>query len=155
MVFVVSETALNFIMMGIWLGIFIVSIILEAESAQVVSVWFAIGAVFALIFTFIPKIPFYVEIIVFFGISILCLILFRPLVKKMLMKGMPKEEFENIVGKRGQVVSEIKDDRLIEVKIDGIIWRALTGDNEKYEIDDFVVVKDIKGNKLIIEKEGK
>lgn len=150
----ITESTLNFIMMGIWLAVFIVSILLEAESAQVVSVWFAVGSLSALIFTFIPGLPFYVEIIVFFGVSLLCLILLRPMVRKWLKKGMPKEEDERIVGLKAQVVREIKDDKLLEVKIDGVIWRAIPDEKEEYQAGDFVRVLEIKGNKLIIKKEG-
>ena len=148
-----TETNLNIIMMAIWLFVFIMAVIVESQNAEVVSVWFGVGALVALVFTFIPGVPFWVEIIVFFVVSTLALLLFRPMVKKVLNKKMPKEELERIIGKTGRVASELKDDELFEVEIDGVTWRAIPSCQDTYLVNDKIVVKDIKGNKLVVEKE--
>ena len=53
-------------MIWVWLGIFVLSLIVEALSADLITIWFAAGSVLAIILSVIPGVPFYVEIIVFF-----------------------------------------------------------------------------------------
>ena len=65
----------EYYMVWVWLGLFITAVVIEAITQDLVSVWFAFGAIIALIFSAFPVIPWYVQLIVFAFVSLLLLIL--------------------------------------------------------------------------------
>ena len=68
-------------MASIWLVIFIVLVIIELITINLVTIWFAIAAVFALLVDIITRNTM-LEIIVFIVSSFLLLLLTKPLIKK-------------------------------------------------------------------------
>ena len=52
----------------VWLSMFVLSLILEASTEALVSIWFAAGALVSLGCSFIPGLPYWGEIIVFFAV---------------------------------------------------------------------------------------
>ena len=70
------------LMVWIWLAVFVITVCVEAATQDFVSIWFAIGSLIALAICYFA--PFYVEIIVFAVISLVSLILTRPLVNKLM-----------------------------------------------------------------------
>lgn len=151
-------------MIYIWLGIFIISIIIEACTFELVSIWFAIGAAVCIAFAFIPGLPFWGEIIIFLGVSLLCLLLLRPISSKTLKRKITKSNIDEIVGKKGKITKRITPLDHGEVKINDVIWTAISAnDDETIEVDSIVKVVSVNGNKLYVQidktlsnkKEGK
>ena len=70
----------------VWLGVFVISIVIEATTAELVSIFFATGSVIALIISFIPGVEWWVELIVFVVVSGASLLGLRPLVNRLLKK---------------------------------------------------------------------
>ena len=68
----------------VWICAAVLFGIFESLTAQLVSVWFVIGAVAALVSS-LAGAEFYVQIIVFIAVSVLMLLITRPLVKKKLI----------------------------------------------------------------------
>ena len=83
----------------IWLGVFVLTVILEASTQDFVSIWFAVGALVAIAISY--SAPFWVELIVFVVISAMALIFTRPLVKKLMDRTVRKTNSDEFVGKRG------------------------------------------------------
>ncbi len=152
-----SESTINIIMMSVWLSVFVLALIVELSTQSLTSVWFCGGAVAALIFTYIPNVPFFVEIIVFFVVSIVLLVSLRPLSKKILLKNQKEERMnvDAIVGKKGVILKEIKELDAGEVRIDSVIWSCLSEDGSEIEKEERVVVTKIIGNRLYVKKEEK
>lgn len=141
----------------VWLVIFVVSVIIEACTTELVSIWFSAGSIIALILSAIPNVPFYIPIIVFIVISLTLLLCLRPIIKKMLNKNTLNSNIDEIIGKKGIVESEINDVNLGTVKIHGVLWNALSLDKVPISKGSHVIVKNVNGNKLIvkeIKKEG-
>ena len=135
----------------VWLVIFVVSVIIEACTTELVSIWFSAGSIIALILSAIPNVPFYIPIIVFIVISLTLLLCLRPIIKKMLNKNTLNSNIDEIIGKKGNDVD------LGTVKIHGVLWNALSLDNVPISKGSHVIVKNVNGNKLIvkeIKKEG-
>lgn len=112
------------------------------------------GALAALIFTYIPGMPLFVEIIVFFVVSTILLIALRPLSKKLMEKHKQeiKTNIDAFIGKQGLLVKDIKPLELGEVKIGGLIWSCLTKDETEIPAGETVKVIAVEGNKLFVEK---
>ena len=77
----------------VWLGIMIAAIIFEAITVQLVSVWFAGGALVTAIVTMFADIDIWAQILIFVAVSLLVMIIARPLIKDRLNKHFFKYSF--------------------------------------------------------------
>ena len=68
----------------IWILGIIAFIILEAVTYQLVSIWFAIGALGGMIAAF-SGVNFYVQMAVFIAVSFICILCLRPISMTTLM----------------------------------------------------------------------
>ena len=66
----------------IWLALFVIMLLVEASGPALVSVWFAFGALIALIVSFIPGVAWWIEVIIFVVISVATLLALRPVLKR-------------------------------------------------------------------------
>ena len=138
-------------MVYIWLGIFVISLIVEACTFELVSIWFCLGSLVDLICSFIPNLVFYYEIIIFFAISIITLLSFRPLANKTLKRKITKSNIDEIIGQKGIVTKKIDDLNGGEVKIRDVIWTALPYKNDIIILEgEKIEVISLKGNKLYV-----
>lgn len=134
----------------IWAVAIIVFGIAEAATAQLVSIWFVIGAVAGLISAFCGA-NFYVQLIVFIAVSVLALVITRPLVKKYIK---PKKEHTNadrVLTQDGIVVEEINNTLgKGQVKVDGKLWTARSENGHIIPEGSIVKTEKISGVKLIV-----
>ena len=135
----------------VWTGILVVSLIAEAATAALLSIWFVAGAAVALIFSFIPGIPYWVELIIFFGVSLLVFFLIRPFLKKLMHKRISKSNVDSIVGKKGAITEDTSALNPGEVSVASMIWTALPAKSTMTLPKGTIVqVVAVEGNKLIV-----
>jgi membrane protein implicated in regulation of membrane protease activity len=134
----------------IWLGVFVLTVILEASTQDFVSIWFAVGALVAIAISY--SAPFWVELIVFVVISAMALIFTRPLVKKLMDRTVRKTNSDEFVGKRVKVEKEITKHDGGLVKLNGIVYSAILMEEEEETIplDSIVEVVSLKGNRVVV-----
>lgn len=136
-----------------WLVIFVLMIIIEATGPNLVSIWFAVGALVSLILSFIPGVPWWVELIVFVAVSASTLLALRPVCKKYLKKNTYQSNIDSFTGKRGYVIEEITYLTPGTVKIGDVKWNAVPADkDEKISVNAVIEVVAVNGNKLIVKK---
>ena len=122
----------------LWSVLLILFIIAEAITVQLVSIWFAIGSLVALIANFC-------------GVSFAALLLTRPLVKKFSTPKIQRTNIDRIIGERAIVTEEIDNLRAIGVvKADGKSWSARSADGSIIPAGSVVEVQKIDGVKLIV-----
>lgn len=129
-----------------WLTVFIVLLLLEICTVNLVSIWFAIGA-FISFFTAMFTDNVILQMVVFLVVSFITLIVTKPIVKKV---KSPKSStnLDRVLGMEGLVTEDIKKFHVGEVKVDGKRWSAISDvDISKGTV---VIVKDIDGVKLIV-----
>lgn len=135
----------------IWLAIFVLALLIEAIGPEIVSVWFAGGAVVSLIISFIPGVEWWVQLIVFAVVSAALLVFCRPFLAKVLKRDTIDLNADTMVGKKGVITSEVKETKSGEVVIDGVTWTAIaTKDDMAIGKDSLVKVMAVSGNKLIV-----
>ena len=140
-------------MYAVWLTAMIVLLIVEAAVPGLISIWFAIGALAALISALFHA-PLWLQIVWFFVVSILSLILTRPFVKKYVNGRVTPTNADMVLGKEA-VVTEAIDNLHAKgaVMLDGKVWSArLTPDGATASAGETVRVLRIEGVKLIVEK---
>lgn len=138
-------------MASIWLVIFIVLVIIELITINLVTIWSAIAAVFALLVDIITRNTM-LEIIVFIVSSFLLLLLTKPLIKKIKVKKVEATNLDMVINKVGIVTEDINQDKIGEVKVLGKRWSAYSSTEIKK--DEKVKILSIDGVKLKVEKIG-
>lgn len=138
-------------MASIWLVIFIVLVIIELITINLVTIWFAIAAVFALLVDIITRNTM-LEIIVFIVSSFILLLLTKPLIKKIKVKKVEATNLDMVINKVGIVTEDINQDKIGEVKVLGKRWSAYSSTEIKK--DEKVKILSIDGVKLKVEKIG-
>jgi len=148
----VSGIALN--MSAVWLVAMIVFLAVEGIVPGLVSIWFAIGALAALISAMLGA-PLWLQIVWFLLISVVTLILTRPLAKKYINSKVQPTNADIIIGKDCVVTEDI--DNVLgtgAVAVGGKIWTARTEDDAiKALRGDIMTVLRIEGVKLIVKAE--
>jgi len=136
----------------IWLSLFVIMLIVEASTTELVSVFFALGALVAMIISFIPNVEWWVQLIVFVVVSGATLAALRPLVKKFFNKEKRSTNVDEMIGKKLTVL-DVNNDGYPEVKFNGLLWRIEgVEEEEKFEVNQKVEIVTIKGNKLVVRK---
>lgn len=137
-----------------WLILFVILLIIEILTMGLTTVWFAGGALVAFILAYVGLgLP--VQIIVFLLVSIILLILTRPIAIKFFNKERQKTNAESLIGQKAVVLEMIDTIHGTgRVEVNGMEWSAKV-DEASYLIDvgEIVVIEGIQGVKLIVRKE--
>lgn len=137
----------------IWLSLFVIMLIVEALGPALVSVWFAFGALIAMIISFIPGVAWWIQVVVFVVLSAAAFFALRPISKKFIKTNEVKSNVDSLVGKKGYVIEKISFLNPGSCKIGDVIWTAVAlNEKEEIEKDEVVEVVAIDGNKLIVKK---
>ena len=134
----------------VWGVIMIAMLIAEAVTVGLVTIWFALGALCALVSALLGA-PLWLQIVWFAVISAATLILTRPLAKKYVNGRSQPTNADRVIG-RSCVVTE-RIDNLAEtgaVSVDGKVWTARSENGHPIEQGAVVVAKQIQGVKLIV-----
>ncbi len=137
----------------IWLSVVVLAAGIEAATTQMVSIWFAAGGVCALIAGLLDG-PMWLQVTVFVIVTILTLVLTRPLVRRINRREKVKTNADRYVGQTGKVIVTIDNQQGTgQVKIEGSIWSARTSDGSQLSTGENVVVEEIQGVKLLVHKQ--
>lgn len=135
----------------IWIGFAVIMAICEAFTTQLVSLWFVLGSVSAAIVSIFTKsIP--IQSAVFLVVSLVALLVTRPLVKKLKQKrGNISTNSDRLIGKTGVILKEITDIHNVgQAKVEGEIW-TVKSETAPILKDKKIKVLAIEGVKLIVE----
>lgn len=134
----------------IWFVAFLLLLIIEIATINLVTIWFAFGAIAAMITTMFTD-SVIVQVAVFLVVSIISLILTKPVMKAFRKTDIEATNSDRVIGKSGEVIKEISNNEYGEVKVFGNVWTATSKQN--LSVGDKVKVISIEGVKLIVEKE--
>ena len=140
---------LTFSLPVMWLIILVVLALAEAATINLVSIWFAAGALTALLVSLFCQ-NFWIQLVVFL-VSTLCLALVRPLAQKKFTPHLRPTNLDLLLGQYGVVTEDI--DNLAatgQVKVDGQIWTARNEVEEPIPAGSIVQVLRIEGVKIIV-----
>ena len=136
-----------------WLILFVVLLVIEIFTMGLTTVWFAGGALVAFVLAF-AGLGLPVQIIVFLLVSILLLVLTRPIAIKFFNQERQKTNADSLIGQRAVVLETI--DTLHgtgRVEVNGMEWSAKVEDaTAVIEAGTVVSIEGIQGVKLIVKK---
>ena len=136
-----------------WAVAVIAFVILELATVGLASIWFALGALCALIAALLGA-PVWLQVVWFVIVSVATLLLTRPLAKKYINSKTMATNADRVIG--GKAVVKERIDELAgtgAVLADGKMWTARTADGSVAEPGDIVTVLEIRGVRLIVEPE--
>ena len=139
-----------------WLGILAILLVIEAITVGLTTVWFAGGALVACIASWLGG-GIVVQLLLFFGVSVVRLIFTRPLAVCYMNKGVEKTNAESLLGKRAVVIQPVNNlAQTGQVRINDIEWTARTADDgEEIPTGAVVEIEEIRGVKLIVKEISK
>lgn len=136
-----------------WLIIFVVLLVIEIATLGLTTIWFAAGALAAFLAAYIGfGVP--VQVIVFLAVSIILLVLTRPIAIKYFNQERHKTNVDSLIGQKAVVTEAVNSLQATgKVEVNGMEWSAKTEDSELIEENAVVLIRGIQGVKLIVEKE--
>ena len=139
----------------VWLGLVVVFVVIEGANPQLVSIWFAGGALAAFLLSLATD-NILVEFVVFFAVSLLLLIYTRPVAVVYFNKRRVKTNYESYIGKEAKVTQTIDNFNATgTVMLNGLEWSARADDDRcVIEPGRRVIVKSVSGVKLIVAEES-
>lgn len=135
-----------------WLGVIILSLIVEAQTADMGAICFAPGALVAMILAVLGVDPV-IQIVVCIVLSVILLVLAKTVLKKYMKRKhtVVKTNADAMEGKTATVEEEVDNSRDAGVvKINGQLWSArMENDGETAKVGEHVTVVRVQGAKLI------
>ena len=137
----------------IWIGLFIILLIIEVFTVGLTTIWFAIGALAAACVNTLGA-NLIIQVIVFLAVSIVLMIFTRPWAAKHLNKNRLRTNYESKIGEIIKITERVDNLRQTGRSIvDGQEWTVRSQDNNVIlEKDELAKVISVSGVKLIVEK---
>lgn len=122
----------------IWLIIFVILILIELFTINLVTVWFSLSALIVFFISYFTD-NFGIEFFIFSLLSFIFLVYTLPITKKYISSSNKL---------KSQVVILEKREEGYLVRYKGTLWEAIS--SEDYEVGQKVYIKKFEGNKIII-----
>ncbi len=137
-----------------WLIAFIVFIVIEMLTFQLLTIWFAAGSLLAMIAAILSW-SIEVQLIVFVIVSFILLMTVRPLASKYINGNFTKTNVDSLIGMTAKVTSEINNrEGFGTATVRGLEWTAVAeDDNVIIPAGTLVTIVKISGVKLVVKKD--
>lgn len=134
----------------IWLILMVVFLAAEAATVGMVSLWFAAGALAALLAALAGG-PAWLQTLLFIAVSAGLLLALRPLVKKYLAPKLTPTNVDSVVGSTGLVTAAIDNVSAAgQVKLGAMEWTARSTSGQPIPVGTLVKVDKIEGVKAFV-----
>ena len=136
----------------VWLGVIVVTAVIEIATTELVSIWFTIGAIPSFILAAcMGNTLWELQVAIFVIVSALCIGFLRKITKKWLFKNInEKTNLDAYVGKQLRMLEKTDFETVGTVKINDVVWSAVGEKNETIEKGTIVEIVKVAGNKLIV-----
>lgn len=135
-----------------WIIALIVFLLFEIITLGLTSIWFAVGALAALIAALLHA-NVTVQVIIFLVVSIMFILVLRPFSRKYFNKTREKTNVDALIGRRGFVTVDINNLKGEgEVNFSGQFWSARSFDDSIIVKDTEVEIVSIEGVKAIVKQ---
>lgn len=134
----------------IWLAALVVLLIAEALTLGLTTIWFAGGALIALVAALLGA-NVWVQLGIFLAVSLVLLVFTRPLALRYMNKSTLKTNVDSLAGEQG-IVSETIDnlEATGKVKLNDVFWMARSEDGSIINEGTVVEIVRVDGVKLIV-----
>ena len=136
----------------IWLSLMVIFVVIESCTMALTTVWAALASL-PLIFVALSPLSFQWQVLIFAVITLLLVLVTRPIAVKKLKIGKYKTNIDSFEGVEFVVIDKIEKFKKGKVKAsNGVIWNAKSSTDEEIKKDTVCRVVSVEGNTLIVEK---
>ena len=134
----------------IWLSLTVLFLIAEAATVTVISLWFAAGALVAMVASWLGA-QLWLQVVLFVVVSGAMLAALRPIVKKLLKPKLTRTNIDAVIGTTGMVTGSINNTLSQgQVKLGAMEWTARSTSGEPIPQGTLVRVDRIEGVKAFV-----
>ena len=134
----------------LWLILLVGFLLVEAATVTMVSLWFAVGALVAMIASFWNA-QMWLQVLLLLVVSGVMLILLRPMSKKYFTPKLLRTNADAVVGSVGRVTLQIDNVNATgQVKLGTMEWTARSSDGQPISVGTLVKVDRIEGVKVFV-----
>ena len=134
----------------VWLLLLVVFLAAEAATVSMVSLWFAVSALVALLVALLGG-PGWLQGTLFLVISAVLLALLRPLVKRYVTPRITATNVDSVIGSTGLVTTAIDNVSAVgQVKMGAMEWTARITSGQLIPVGTRVRVDKIEGVKVYV-----
>ena len=135
---------------GMWLILLVLFIWMETTTVTMVSTWFAVGSLAAMIVSFCGG-ELWLQVTVFVVVSAILLLLLRPITKKYFTPKIVKTNVDAVIGAQGIVLEDIDNVAACgRVKLGAMEWSARSTQGENITEGTLVTVDRVEGVKVFV-----
>ncbi|MBE6919178.1 MAG: helix-turn-helix domain-containing protein [Ruminococcaceae bacterium] len=136
----------------IWVGVMVIFGVLEAITVGLTSIWFVAGALGGFLVSMFNG-AIWLQLVVFFVVSVACLLAARPLVTKYINQKTVATNADRVLGGIARVTEAIDNTVPVgAVYVDGKTWSARSENGENIAAGTMVRVVRMEGVKLFVEE---
>ena len=141
---------MDWIPSAVWLALLLFFAVAEAATIALVSIWFAAGALAALLATIFTN-DIWIQILLFVVVSAVTMAVVRPLARKYVLPHRVPTNADRVIGREGVITQAV--DNLAPagvVVVAGMAWTARSDSGENIPEGTVVTVKRSEGVKLFV-----
>lgn len=139
------------VMFWIWLSVIAVAIIIEMSTTELISIWFAFGAVPSFILSACTNLGYEWQILMFIVVSAILILCFRKMTKKWLLKNTTaKTNLDALIGEKFRMLSRTDFETMGKVKVKDVEWSVKGENSQTIEEGEVIEVTGVSGNKLLV-----
>ena len=133
-----------------WLAAMVVFIAAEAMTVTLVSIWFAAGALGAVLVALMGG-GVVLQVTVFLALAVALLLSLRSVVRKRFNPRVTRTNVDSVVGATGIVLTPVNNIAALgQVQINGVEWSARSTDNTHIPAGTLVKVDRVEGVKVFV-----
>ena len=133
-----------------WLAAMVVFILAEAATVTLVSIWFAVGALAAIVVALLGG-GLGLQVMVFLTVAALMLISLRGVVRKYIHPKIVRTNVDAMAGTTGFVTTPINNVAALgQVKLNGMQWSARSTDGSHIPEGALIKVDRVEGVKVFV-----
>lgn len=135
----------------IWIILIVVTVAIELMTVDLTSIWFAIGALVALLLSLLGVNNPVIQIIVFLVVSITLLVTIGKWSRKLMGKNKVATNIDAAIGKEIFIIKGANQFEYGEGKYQGLTWTVACKDKKSISAGQIGIIIEVEGNKLIVE----
>ena len=134
----------------VWMALMIFFLVVEAVTVRVVSLWFAVGALVALLVSLL-HLEIWLQVTMFFLVSAILLACLRPMVQRHFTPKLSRTNVDALIGSKGYVTADIDNICAAgQVKLGNMEWTARSANGLPIPAGTQIRVQYIEGVKAYV-----
>lgn len=135
----------------VWLGIVVVSLIIEFLTLELVSIWISVGALSGLILALLG-VGLEWQIVVAVILTLVCILGLRRFCVKYLLKGKEKTNMDIYIGKKEKLKVGLDGEGGGSIVLNGVSWGVKSENGELIKEGSLVEILRLEGNKFVVRR---